>query len=319
MAKITLGLAGDVMIGRLVDDRLCTTSPETIWGDMLSLLRSSDFNLINLEAALTKSEEEVFKAFNFKSHPDHVKSLLEANITAVHLANNHVLDFAEKGLAETIETLDHVGIAHVGAGRTEEEAKKPYITTVKGIKLGVLGYTDNEPGWVARRDCPGTQYLEIGEDESWREEIEALRPQVDYLIVSLHWGPNMRERPTRRFRKFAHDLVDAGVDLIHGHSSHVFQGIEVYNDKLILYDTGDFVDDYAVDPYLRNDRTFFYQIEIDEEGFQKLRCLPAHIENCQVNRADGNEGAKILKRLRQLSKELGTELHEEEGSLVLTR
>src|SRR5687768_10746163 len=104
--SITIGLTGDVMIGRLVNDHLANASPHYIWGDLLPILRSTDFNLINLETTLTKSKKIVPKVFNFKSDPKNVQTLKEARIDMVNLANNHVLDYGEEGLLETLSTLD---------------------------------------------------------------------------------------------------------------------------------------------------------------------------------------------------------------------
>jgi len=147
--------------------------------------------------------------------------------------------------------------------------------------------------------------------------IIQLRPQVDLLILSIHWGPNMEERPTPNFKDFAHQLIEIGVDIIHGHSAHLFQGIEVYKKKIILYDTGDFIDDYYVDPYLRNDRSFFFIVEADKQELCKLRLIPALISNFQVNKAEGKDAEETLNRMQQLSKELNTTLSIENNELVL--
>lgn len=311
-----LGLAGDVMIGRLVGEHLDRAPPEWVWGDLLPLIRQMDIRLINLETALTYSEEIVPKVFNFKTDPSKVTVLKKAAIDVVNLANNHILDYSTSGLFETLKTLRQAKIAYVGAGATLEEASCPVILTKKGIRIGVLGFTDNEPGWAAGKDKPGIRYLRVGDQVGILKDLESLRPQVDVLIATLHWGPNRREKPTQSFIDFAHFLVDHGVDILHGHSAHIFQGVEVYRNKLILYDTGDFVDDYYVDPDLRNDRTFFYIVELSQKGLLRLQLIPALISDFQVNHAKGEEKEAILKRMKVLSKERGTELREKDGILV---
>lgn len=316
--SVCIGLAGDTMIGRLVNSYLEKTPPASIWGDLLPLLKSSDLNLINLEAALTHSTNIVHKAFNFKSDPKNVQSLLEGAIDVVNLANNHVLDFSEEGLLETLETLDQANIKHVGAGRNIQEASAPIIITRHGIRIGILGCTDNEPSWIATGNRPGIRYLDVGDLGSIQANITALRPQVDLLILSIHWGPNMRERPSSQFVAFAHELIDLGVDLIHGHSAHIFQGIEVYKKKLILYDTGDFVDDYYVDPRLRNDRSFFFIIEANKQGLRSLRLVPTLISSFQVNKAIGQEAEQTLQRMQELSQEFHTSLLRQDHELLLT-
>jgi poly-gamma-glutamate synthesis protein (capsule biosynthesis protein) len=315
--NIQIGLMGDVMIGRLVNEQLDYVPAIYIWGDVLPILKNSDLNLINLEAALTKSSQRVPKVFNFKADPHKVQSLVDASVHVVNLANNHVLDYSVEGLIETLETLDHAGIKHVGAGRNIAEASLPATFIIKGIKIGILGCTDNEPLWRASETRPGTKFLEVPDVHAIEKEILELRPKVDILILSIHWGPNMRERPSREFIHFAHALIDLGVDLIHGHSAHIFQGVEIYKGKSILYDTGDFVDDYYVDPYLRNDRSFLFLVECTKKGIQRLRLIPVFINNFQVNKASKEEGQKITKRMQLLSKELHTTFETQDDELIL--
>jgi poly-gamma-glutamate capsule biosynthesis protein CapA/YwtB (metallophosphatase superfamily) len=314
--SIKIGLAGDVMIGRLVDEYLTWAKSDSLWGNMLPLMRSTDFNLVNLEAALTTHDKAVPKVFNFKSHPKHVKSLVEANIKVVNLANNHVLDYDREGLLETLKTLDRAGIQHVGAGKNIEEAQRPITIECKGVRIGFLGATDNEPTWAATSSHPGVFYLEIGDIDALLEKVRQLKATVDYLILSIHWGPNMQERPSSRFRKFAHQLLDCGVDLIHGHSAHIFQGMENYGHGMILYDTGDFVDDYYVDPHLRNDLSFFFIAEVSKRGLRSLRLIPVEISNFQVHRASNEMARQIIERMRLLSSEWHTPLKVKNEELI---
>lgn len=307
-SHLVLALAGDVMLGRLVNEHLDHVTPQYPWGNLLHFLHSSDLNLINLENVFTDCEEMVPKVFNFKAKPKHVQTLKEASIQAVNLANNHSLDYTEKGLLDTLRVLDQNGIVHIGAGPDLQSAKKPAKFDIKNFKIGILGATDNEPSWLAGRDHPGTFYLRVGDAKSIEQEIMALRNEVDLLILSIHWGPNMREVPTRSFVDFAHRLVDLGVDILHGHSAHIFQGVEVYKNSLILYDCGDFVDDYAVDDYLRNDFTFLFVVEIINRQHWKLYLIPAFISNFQVNRAMGEVQALIMKRMFSLSSQFKTPL-----------
>lgn len=323
MAEIAIGFGGDLMIGRLVNDHLAHVSPGYIWGNVLPALRSDDLNIVNLEAALTHSNKILPKIFNFKALPRHVQTLLEGRIGAVNLAINHVLDFSESGLIETLETLENAHIPYVGAGRNLAEAARAVILTAGGIRIGILGCTDNEPDWEATADKPGTRYVEVGDIGALKSDIARLRDKADIVILSMHWGPNMKERPSRSFVSFAHALIDAGADIVHGHSAHIFQGVEVYKDKLIMYDTGDFVDDYYVDPLLRNDRSFLFVVKVGkevskEEGdercrarltkLQQLQLMPILISNFQVNFAKGNDAAETIARMRALSKELHTDL-----------
>lgn len=302
---IVIAFMGDIMIGRMVNETIETQGDTYPWGNMLPYLQKTDLNVINLEATLTKSTRRVPKVFNFKASPDRVETLLAARIDLVNLANNHILDFSEEGLIETIEVLDNAGILHTGAGIDEAQARKPAVILKKGITVGVLGYTDNEPGWVAGTDRPGTNYIEVGDIQKLREDIEKVRDKVDILVVSIHWGPNMRERPTPSFMNFAHQIIESGADIIHGHSAHIFQGMERYNGKLIMYDTGDFIDDYAVDEFLRNDLSFLFCVEVDKKAIRRIELVPIAIDNMQVNRAKEDDEAWLVETLKERSAGFG--------------
>src|SRR5665647_1172562 len=316
---IVIGLMGDVMIGRGVNIAISDKGYLYPWGNVLSLLKNTDINIINLEAALTNSTKKILKTFNFKASPDKIKTLTEARITVANLANNHVLDFSEEGLRETIQTLNVAGIKYAGAGMNEKEARKPVILTKKNITVGLLGFTDNEPGWKAGPFTSGINYIDISIKDDRNKaltNIEQLRKETDIVIVSIHWGPNMKEEPGRYFIDFAHEMIVAGADIIHGHSAHNFQGIEVYNHKLILYDTGDFVDDYVVDPVLRNDHSFFFKVKASKQGIEKLELIPTMISNYQVNLAMGEEYKWSIQRMQYLSEKFGT-IVSDKGEVML--
>ncbi len=315
--QITIGLAGDVMLGRLVNERISLTNYTYSWGDVLEDLRSTSLNIANLENAFTTSTKAVQKAFNYKADPDKVQALVEARFGVVNLANNHILDFSEDGLLETIDVLDKAGILHVGAGRDEAEAMEPVIVERNGVSIGIIGCTDNEPGWKAGKDSSGVYFVDVHDAEGIIEQIRSLRKLVDILILTMHWGPNMVEVPSEDFRKFAHEAVDAGVDIFHGHSSHLFQGIEVYRKKVILYDAGDFIDDYDVDPYLRNDHAFFFVVEAGKKGISRVRLLPMLISYLQVTKAYGDDSADAVSRLKKLSEMLGTNISETDKGIFI--
>lgn len=317
--KLVIGLTGDVMIGREVDNVISQEGYRYVWGNVLPLLHSTDLNIVNLETTLTNSNKIVEKTFNFKATPDKIKCLTDANVTVANLANNHILDFSEQGLIETIQTLKNAGIKYVGAGINDKEASKPVIITRNNIITGILGFTDNEPTWKAGTSSSGINYINVsGEDDRKRAllSIEQLKKEADIVVVSIHWGPNMQEFPEKYFIDFAHQMIEQGADIIHGHSAHNFQGIEVYHHKLILYDTGDFVDDYMVDPVLKNDHSFFFRIDADEKSLTNLELFPVLISRYQVNLAIGKEYKWSIKRMQYLSEKFGTKVSDR-GQVLL--
>ncbi len=306
--NIVIGFMGDVMIGRTVNEKIEQTSYAYPWGNIRSLLHSNDFNIINLETTLTTSTTKVPKVFNFKANPDKVQTLLAGSIHVANVANNHILDFSLEGMFETLATLDQAGIKHVGAGKNEYEARTPVILEKKGIRIGILGYTDNEPTWAAEPDKPGTNYIKVGDLTTIKEDIQKLKRYVDIIIVSIHWGPNFREKPNPYFRDFAHKIIESGADIIHGHSAHILQGIEVYKEKLIMYDTGDFIDDYAVHSFLPNNQSCLFLVCVSKEGVHRLQLVPVVIKNMQVNKAYARDYHTIIERVKKLSQELGTQV-----------
>ena len=314
----TIGFVGDVMLGRLVNETIAREGALYPWGNMRLALHANDVTIANLETTLTTSEARVPKVFNFKADPTRVQVLQEGNIGLVNLANNHSLDFGVDGLRETIATLNQAGIAHVGAGNNRAAAHAPAIVERGGMRIGLLGYTDNEPDWQAGQYSPGVAYVRIGDIDAVRDDIQTLRPSVDLLIVSLHWGPNMVTTPSQVHLDFAHALIDLGADIIHGHSAHVVQGVEIYKNKLILYDTGDFVDDYAVDPDRRNDLSFLFTVSADHAGLVRLALVPVLIDSMQVNKALGRDARTIIEMMQQRSQAFGTVFYEVNGELQLS-
>jgi poly-gamma-glutamate capsule biosynthesis protein CapA/YwtB (metallophosphatase superfamily) len=325
---IVLGLVGDVMLGRGVDEALKDyRRSEKLWGDTLSVLEAADLRVINLECAITTHENpwsRTPKTFHFRADPSRaVRVLRAARIDACSLANNHTLDFEEEGLLDTLEYLDGAGIRHAGAGRDLEEAARPAILGGPDPeKVALLAFTDNEPAFAALVGRPGTNYLPTSLEPEVLDQVEAAiagarEAGADTILFSNHWGPNMVERPRDIFRRFARSVVDRGADVYYGHSAHVFQGVEVYRGKPILYDTGDFIDDYAVDARLRNDRSFVFLVSVERGEFRRLKLFPVVLPFAKTRLATGGERREILRRMERLSAELGTRFLRREGALVL--
>src|SRR5919112_1157414 len=319
---------GDVMLGRKVAEALSyRMRPEEPWGDVMALLDAADLRIINLECAITDNEQpwtRTAKVFHFRTPPSAIETLRTARIDACSLANNHTLDFEEQGLLDTLEHLDAAGIRHAGAGRNREEAADTTILAVPSDpthRVALLAFTDNEPPFAAGTDRPGTNYLPVSLQPDVLLKVEravvAVRALgVETVIFSNHWGPNMVQRPRELFRRFARAVIDLGVDIYYGHSAHVFQGVEIYRGKPILYDTGDFIDDYAVNRELRNDWSFLFKISLEGGEFRRLELSPVTLPYARVHLAKGSEQEAILDRMEHLSGEMGTAFVRREGRLV---
>jgi poly-gamma-glutamate capsule biosynthesis protein CapA/YwtB (metallophosphatase superfamily) len=319
-----LGFTGDVMLGRLVDERQRTRGTTAVWGDLLADLQALDGVCINLECCLSTRGEpwhRTYRPYLFRADPDWaVPALTAANVAVAVLANNHVLDYDERALLDTLDALDGADIPRAGAGRDREEAFRPVTFEAGDLTVGVLSLTDNTPEYAAGPDSPGTAHVAFDVDDpdttrAVRAALDAL--DADLTVASLHWGPNMRVEPPAAFRRFGRWLVRAGVDVVHGHSAHVFQGIQVYRGHPILYDTGDFVDDYAVDQQLRNDRSFLFELELDGTRPTNLRCRPTEIDGMAVHHASPAVAAWCRETMRDRSGRFGTRFERDGESLVV--
>lgn len=307
----SIGFTGDVMLGRGVDhhQRTRQRAPVEVWGEMFDDMVALDGLIINLECCLSDRGQKwtrTNRPFHFRAHPGWASTALtEAGVDCCALANNHMLDFEEVALADTLDTLDSAGIARTGAGRTEDEALDPAIFDVDNVRIAVVSLTDNTPEFAAGASNPGTAYVSADPDDRTRRLVteafsRASDADPDLLVASVHLGPNMVAFPAENLVEFTHFLVDTGADVVHGHSAHVFQGIEQYDEGLILHDTGDFVDDYVVDEGLRNDRGFLYELVVEDGSPTELRLHPMVIRDRQIWLPSG-ERSWWEKTLRQRS------------------
>jgi poly-gamma-glutamate capsule biosynthesis protein CapA/YwtB (metallophosphatase superfamily) len=313
----TLALLGDVMLGRGGAAAARTMRPADMWGDVLPLLQQAGLRIANLECALTRHTQpwaRSGKMFHFRADPGAVRFLQAARIDACALANNHVLDFEARGLVDTLDALDAAGIRHAGAGADAAAAAAPALIDVHGespARVALVAFTDNQPDFAAGEQRPGTNHLEVSLDDATlarvADAIEAARAGgADLVVFSNHWGSNFVERPGPEFRAFAHRVIELGADVYYGHSAHLCQGIEIHRGRPILYDTGDFIDDYAVDPVLRNDRSCLFRLAFDAGRLLRIELFPVKLALAHVARARGEEFATIATRMEGLCAELGT-------------
>ena len=310
-----------------------------------------------------KEWNKTFKVFHFRANPDAIKVLNSGSIDYTSLANNHVLDYDFEAFLDTINFLNENNISHSGAGMNLKEATKatfiekkikPHSNNINSyyndahydqannnnlentIRIAVISLTDNEPEWEAKGDSAGTNYIPISLDPEeyyyrLKNCIEEARRESDLLIVSSHVGPHFRETPSTQYVNFAHKIIDFGADIYWGHSNHMPQGIEIYkpnnnskNSKIILYDCGDFIDDYAIDSYYRNDLSFIFILHFNlDKNYQFsnsrdkgnillpngiIELIPTKISNFKVNTisAEDNDADLIIDRMVKRCSNLGT-------------
>ena len=327
-----LGFTGDVMLGRLVNDayREGQRSPAALWGNLQSRLRGLDGFFINLECCLsTRGEPWPGRRFHFRADPDwSTDALRAATVDCCSLANNHAMDFGPDALEDTLSALSAADIETVGAGRTRTAARCPAAVDCRGVTVAVVGFTDNVPDYAATDDRPGTAHVEFDPDDEASMAVlheavaEAREFDPDVLVASLHWGPNNRTQPPESHRAVARKLADWGVDLVAGHSSHLFQGVEIIDrgesPTVVCYDMGDFVDDYAVDPTNRNDRSFLFELVVSSDGTPlELELTPTEIESRAVYRASKRGAGWCRTTMEERSAPFDTEFDRAGRGLVV--
>jgi poly-gamma-glutamate capsule biosynthesis protein CapA/YwtB (metallophosphatase superfamily) len=313
-----LALAGDTMLGRSVAGALAEREPATLVArEVVALVREADLFVLNLECCISERGTpwpDPAKAFFFRAPPRAAELLAELGVSCVTLANNHALDFGEDALLDTFAQLAAAGIAWVGAGADVEEARAPAVLAAGGLRVGVVGFSDHPADFAAGSGAPGIAWADLRREgiPPWLSETIG-SVDTDVVLVSPHWGPNMRDRPLHYVRDAAASLLGAGASVIAGHSAHVVQGVE----GRVLYDLGGFLDDYRVDPALRNDLGLLFVIDIDAGRPRRLVATPLKLEYCYTRLAVGDDAAWIRRRFRELCAELGTEVEEHDGRLVI--
>jgi poly-gamma-glutamate synthesis protein (capsule biosynthesis protein) len=265
-------------------------------------------------------------------HPDNVRSITAANVDCCVLANNHVIDYGYSGLRETLDSLRQAGIRTAGAGGNLAEASAPAVIDVQGkgriIVFGIGTETSGiPPRWAATADRPGVNFLE-DLSERTAERIVAPARQIkrpgDVVVASIHWGGNWGFEVPGAHVRFAHHLIQGGVDVVHGHSSHHVRPIEVFDGRLILYGCGNFLDDYeGIGGYeeFRPDLSLMHFPVLDAASgrLSSLHMTPMQIKKLQARRASRRDAQWLKDTINRESARFGVqvEYEDEAGRLVL--
>jgi poly-gamma-glutamate capsule biosynthesis protein CapA/YwtB (metallophosphatase superfamily) len=312
----------------------CPLSFDYVWGDALAELDRVrvDFRIVNLETAITSAETPwPDKGVNYRMHPENIGCLHAACIDACALANNHVLDWGYDGLSETLQTLDAAGIAHAGAGSDAHQAMKPAVlgtTADRRVLLFSFGSTTSGilEDWKATSISPGVNLLDdLSEQTAARvcDEMRAHQQPGDLLIASIHWGGNWGYEIPREQILFAQHLIQQGVAIVHGHSSHHVKAIEVFKGRLILYGCGDFITDYeGITDYetFRGDLALMYLVELDptSAALVNARLIPMQMRRFRLQRAPASDAKWLCNLLNKLGAPFGTPARlQEDNSLTL--
>jgi len=350
-ARIVLG--GDVMIGRGIDQVLpypCPprlyegyvksamdyvhlaetvdgtipkpVAPSYVWGEALCALDhlQPDVRIVNLETAVTRSEDAEPKGINYRVSPENAECLAAARIDCCVLANNHVLDWGRAGLSESLETLHRMKIRTAGAGEDLARARAPAVLDLGGgARLLVFAFACPDSGvprhWAATDGRAGVNLLpDLSQDaliEAASDIRRAAKPG-DIVIISMHWGPNWGYDVPANEQRFARELVDeAGATIVYGHSSHHPKPIEVHGGRLILYGCGDLLNDYeGIAGYeeFRSDLALLYVVDVTRATgrLAALHMIPLRIHRFQLRSASGGDTDWLASRLNLETHAFGT-------------
>ena len=311
-----LALAGDTMLGRQVGERLREAGPESLFApEVVEAARGADLLIVNLECCISeRGAPAPHRVFHFRAPPVAAEALAHLGVDCVTLANNHALDYGPEALIDTLEHLRAAGIRAVGAGADEDAAHSPVALEANGERLRVVAFSDHPAEYAARPDRAGIAHVDLGGQELAGWLLDAVGPNDgDPLLVCAHWGPNMTPVPVPEVHRAAGLLTDAGVALVAGHSAHVFHGLA----GRVLFDLGDFVDDYRVDPRLRNDLGLLWFVELRGSEPVGIEALPLKLDYCHTGLALGQDREWIKARLVNACADLGSHAEERDGRLVV--
>lgn len=289
-----------------------------IWGEALKVFEQQKptKKIINLETSVTTHDDPwPLKGIQYRMNPANIEILNTAGIDCCVLANNHVLDWNYEGLYETLTALRQAGVQTAGAGKDMTEAALPAILAAgNNHRILVFSYGFHDSGipaiWGATVNRAGVNLLpdfSITTTETVQKQVEKHKLRGDIVICSIHWGGNWGYDIHADHRDFAHRLIDeAGVDLIHGHSSHHIKGLEIYGSKLILYGCGDFITDYegiGSHKEFRDDLGLMYfpKISFGDGVLRSLTLVPTRLKKFQIKKAEGADARWIYNILQSES------------------
>ncbi|MFJ9810941.1 CapA family protein [Streptomyces sp. NPDC101158] len=298
-----------------------SVAPAYPWGEALDLIDAGrpDARVVNLETSVTRRAEPFpGKAVHYRMHPANLPALAAVRPDVVVLANNHVLDYGRGGLDDTLDALDKAGLRTAGAGRDAAEARRPAAVPLPGgrrLLVHAIGLASSgvPRDWAATARRGGVHYAAGPDDEAVTRLTarlrEARRPG-DLVVVSVHWGSNWGYAPARAEVSLGHALVDAGADIVHGHSSHHPRPLEVYRGRLVLHGCGDLVNDYegiTGQERYRDDLRLLHLVTVhdDDGSLAEVRLVPLRSRRLRLERAPEQDVRWLHDVLGRISRPYG--------------
>jgi len=297
---ITLLAVGDINLGRKAGQIILDGDIDYAFEFVSDIIRSADIAFGNLESTISDQNGETRSGtWRFTAPPDAALTLAHAGFDVLSLSNNHVWDYWERGLHETRDHLDAVGIAHAGTGYDLTEAYNPAILEVDGVKIAFVAVADIF-NYGTYPDHEAFDYTAWADMELLSPTIAAAREQADLVVVSAHWDWEYKDYPSDATVELAHAIADAGADIILGHHPHVPQGIELYNDTFIIYSLGNFAFHQTTKYSIWKKRSIMLLLTLSRDGVEKYELIPVTC-GFQPAVAEGTLADEILTHMEEIS------------------
>ena len=270
-------VVGDMMLGRSITNKGSKNNYKNMFSGVSDLWKDSDYVAGNLECVLLDNAsdyEKNDKEIHINAETKTANVLKENGFTLVSLANNHLADFKAKGVVNTLDTLDKVGLKHVGAGRNLTEAAEYDIQEINGVKIATIAVSDIIPKDFAARDSKAG--ILTTKTLKYYQAVKDASEKADLVIANIHWGVEYGMTETEVQQQLARNLINWGVDVVIGSHPHVLQPVEKYGDGIIFYSMGNFVFDQG---WSRTKDSMVLNYYVDEDGNCSFEITPIRIKD----------------------------------------
>jgi poly-gamma-glutamate capsule biosynthesis protein CapA/YwtB (metallophosphatase superfamily) len=307
---------GDINLGRVVGQRIESNGGDykEPFSEVRDILREGDIIFANLEIPLTNSDKGLDKRGKIvlKASPNAIDGLKYAGFNILSIANNHIMDYYDTGLKDTMAILNKNGINYIGAGENEVKAREPIFISKNGLHVAILAYTEMADivfkgtpyiKFAAGKNSYGVASLDL---ENITLDVTEAKKNADIVLVSLHWGVEYVNDLRPGQQEIARSIIDAGADGILGHHPHTIKGVELYKGKPIIYSMGNFIFDQN-DP--NNQESFIFTLEYNKDGLKSMKATPIRtIDKSHISLLDKYDGELLMKKEVRLSNELNTQV-----------
>lgn len=312
---------GDLLIANGIENAACNHGLDYPYRKVEGLLKRYDIVFANLESSITaRGKEFTNKTWRFRASPGTASYLTNLKLDVLSVANNHMLDYGETGMSDTLQFLKKWGVGYTGAGMNITEARTPAELIVSNRKTVFLAYCSILPSeFFAQSNKPGTAPFNL----DWiKKDIAQHKTQDNLVLISLHWGTEGSHEVMPWQIESAHQMIEAGADAIIGHHPHVIQGIEIYLGKPVIYSLGNAICGFYNDKY---DDNIFVSLNYSNKTLDSLEIIPVAGKNdetaFQAYPLSGEPAERTLQLLENYSSNFQTkvEIHGDTGIIWVNK